>query len=202
MSVSARMMLVLTVVGVFSGLSLVYMDKYAEPYIDLHKQEAVREAIGRVLPGVDKVEEVHRDETVIYRALDSSGKLLGYAFLAEGPGYQGKIQLMVGVAPDLRRLTGMEVLESVETPGLGAKITESSFEEQFRGLEAVPAVGYVKAGRKPAPNEITAITGATISSASVVRIVNEGLNEVRRVVRAGPPDCETEATIKWKGGKK
>lgn len=185
MSVSARMMLVLTSVGAFSGLSLVYMHKYAEHYIALHKEEAIREAIGKVLPGAAKAEEVHRDEVVIYRALDSSGKLLGYAFLAEGPGYQGTIQLMVGVAPDLRRLTGMEVLESVETPGLGAKVAEASFEEQFRGLEAVPQVGYVKAGRKPAPNEITAITGATISSTSVVRIVNEGLNQVRRILQGG-----------------
>ena len=194
MSVYSRMILVLTVVGVFSGLSLVYMARYAEPHIARHKQEAIREAIERVLPGVARVEEVQRGELVLYRGTDASGKPVGYAFITEGPGYQGTIQLMVGVSPDLTKLTGMEVLESVETPGLGARITEPEFREQFQGLKASPGIGYVKAGRKPAPNEITAITGATISSRSVVDIVNRGLEEVRRIIKAGRPDCKTEAT--------
>jgi len=194
MSVYSRMILVLTVVGVFSGLSLVYMARYAEPHIARHKQEAIQEAIGRVLPGVVRAEEVHRDGLILYRGIDASGKLVGYAFITQGPGYQGTIQLMVGVSPDLSELTGMEVLESVETPGLGARITKPEFQGQFRGLKALPGIGYVKAGRKPAPNEITAITGATISSRSVVNIVNRGLEEVRRIIKAGRPDCKTEAT--------
>ncbi len=194
MSVYSRMIMVLTVVGVFSGLSLVYMARYAEPHIARHKQEAIQEAIGRVLPGVVRAEEVHRDGLILYRGIDASGKLVGYAFITQGPGYQGTIQLMVGVSPDLSELTGMEVLESVETPGLGARITEPEFQGQFRGLKASPGIGYVKAGRKPTPNEITAITGATISSRSVVDIVNRGLEEVRRIIQAGRPDCKTEAT--------
>jgi len=71
-------------------------------------------------------------------------------------------------------VTGMEVLESRETPGLGDKIyKDADFVASFKELMIEPEIVAVKKGKRSKPNEIDAITGATISSKAVVRIINE-----------------------------
>ena len=68
----------------------------------------------------------------------------------------------------------MEVLESRETPGLGDKIyKDAEFVRAFSALSIEPEIMAVKKGTSSMPNEIDAITGATISSKAVVRIINE-----------------------------
>jgi electron transport complex protein RnfG len=68
----------------------------------------------------------------------------------------------------------MEVLESRETPGLGDKIYKDAvFVGGFSALSVEPEIFAVKKGTKSRPNEIDTITGATISSKAVVRIINE-----------------------------
>jgi len=67
------------------------------------------------------------------------------------------------------------ILESRETPGLGDKIyKDADFVANFRSLSVEPEILAVKKGTKSAANEVDAITGATISSKAVVRIINEG----------------------------
>ena len=72
-----------------------------------------------------------------------------------------------------QRVVGMEVLESRETPGLGDKILkDADFLANFRDLAVAPEVVVTKKGRTR-DNEVDAISGATISSIAVVRIINE-----------------------------
>jgi electron transport complex protein RnfG len=67
----------------------------------------------------------------------------------------------------------MKVLESRETPGLGDKIiSDGKFVGQFGQLALDPKVVVVKGGAH-APNQLDAITGATISSRAVGAIVNK-----------------------------
>ncbi|MCK4584620.1 hypothetical protein KAU13_04325, partial [candidate division WOR-3 bacterium] len=89
MNISAHMIIVLTVVCLFSGLSLVYMNQYAEPLIKINAEKATQEAIFKVLPDVKNVETIERGERVIFKGLNEEGELVGYAFVAEGSGYQG-----------------------------------------------------------------------------------------------------------------
>jgi Na+-translocating ferredoxin:NAD+ oxidoreductase RnfG subunit len=72
----------------------------------------------------------------------------------------------------------MKVLESKETPGLGDKIEkDSTFVNEFRGV-ATPLDGVKEARRSGAANEIVMITGATISSQTIVDVINERLQAV------------------------
>jgi electron transport complex protein RnfG len=69
----------------------------------------------------------------------------------------------------------MAILESRETPGLGDKIyKDAAFVANFDSLSIDPEIVTVKKGRKSAPNEVDAITGATISSKAVARIIQQG----------------------------
>jgi electron transport complex protein RnfG len=90
----------------------------------------------------------------------------------------------------------MEVLESRETPGLGDKIYKDAvFVGGFSALSIEPEIVAVKKGTKSRPNAIDAITGATISSKAVVRIINETHTEwTERLPPPGsePPLIETE----------
>jgi len=79
------------------------------------------------------------------------------------------------------RILGIDILESQETPGLGAKIDEDLFKNQFRGKEKFP-LKLVKL-KKPQEEEIEAITGATISSRAVVNLVNSLVEELKEFIK-------------------
>ncbi|MGD2278887.1 MAG: FMN-binding protein, partial [Candidatus Omnitrophota bacterium] len=122
-------------------------------------------------------------ERAIIKITDKDGKLLGYAFKAKGNGYQGEIKLVSGLDNTLSNLVGIEVLESQETPGLGAEISSENFRKQFVSLSVVHPIEYVK-NRKPEEKyQIEAITGATISSRAVVNILNKRIKEVREILK-------------------
>ncbi len=104
------------------------------------------------------------------------------AVKAAAAGFQDIITLIYGFDPTSGKLLGMKVLGSKETPGLGDKIEKDlSFVAEFDG--AVPPLAAVK---RPtgAPGEIDAITGATISSRAIVRIINQSLARLRTPIEA------------------
>lgn len=175
-----RMIFALTMVGVFSGLTLVFVYKYSIPKIQVNMNADTDRAIRELFPGADKVEKMNKaNSDGIYALSDKTGKDLGYAFIAEGNGYQGIIKLIVGVDNSIKTMTGIEVLESQETPGLGAEISLPPFKDQFKGLALTHAIEYLKNEKPDNPYEIEAITGATISSRAVVNILNKGVATLR-----------------------
>jgi electron transport complex protein RnfG len=109
---------------------------------------------------------------VIYAGYDSLDAFIGYGIPGEGPGFQDTIVLIYGFDPAGNRVIGLEILSSRETPGLGDKIyKDEKWVGAFRDLSLEPEIKVVKGGADAA-NEIDAITGATISSKAVVRIIN------------------------------
>jgi electron transport complex protein RnfG len=184
-----RMMGTLGFAGLCSGLVLVGVFLVTKPRIERNRAEALEEAIYRVLPGASsrkafvlegsKLTELPEgakapEGETVYAGYDKSGTRIGFAIPAEGPGFQDIIKLIYGVEPKTRKVVGMRVLEHKETPGLGDKIIkDEKFVGAFKGLTLDPKVVAVKKG-KSAPNELDAITGATISSNAVVSIVNKG----------------------------
>ena len=102
-----------------------------------------------------------------------------------GNGFQGKIKLMIGLTEDLNKTTSIEVLEQSETPGLGTKILEPPYKDQYNGLVTTPAIKLVKGVEPSNPYEVQSITGATISSRAVVTIVNGGIAKLRAVENKG-----------------
>jgi len=195
------MILTLSIVGIISGAALVGVYQYTHPLIEKNKEEALQRAIFEVLPEAKDYDVItyntvtkevllrEKDyrsttekEKVVYRGLDSSGAPIGYALEGEGAGYQGEIKIMIGIDPGLNNTIGIEILESVETPGLGAKITSPWFKDQFNNLKILPLVELIKNKLPFKPNQVQAITGATISSQAVVDIVNKTLKQVREIL--------------------
>lgn len=120
-------------------------------------QERVREVGGNGRPSYFEVE------------LPSGER--GYAVYVEGPGLWGQIVTIFGFGSDLQEITGMEVVAQNETPGLGARINEQWFKQQFRGTE--PPYTMVPEGTSDKSGELDAITGATKTSDAMERIANK-----------------------------
>jgi len=186
---STRLVGSLAVAGFLSGLIIIGIYVATLPTITANKAREMREAVFRVLPGVTQLQKLHYDgqrvvvkeddkddEDTLYAGYDKEGRFVGYALASEGPGFQDTVSLLFGYQPGKHKVVGMWVLESRETPGLGDKIyKDADFVANFDDVTSEPPIVAVKKGSKSRPNEIDAITGATISSKAVVRIMNEGI---------------------------
>lgn len=115
----------------------------------------------------------------LFEALDAQGMLKGYVIRARGQGFADVIQVLIGVTPEVDRITGLYVLEQKETPGLGNRIEEEKWRAQFQGSAALTALTVVRDKPQPGANQVRAVTGATISSRSVCEIVNAGVRKAR-----------------------
>jgi len=183
-----RLVASLAISGFLSGLIIIGIYVATLPTITENKARELREAVFKVLPGVSRMQKLQfvgdrmeiketgkDDENTLYAGYDSENRFVGYAIASAGPGFQDTIRLLYGYLPDERKVVGMEILESRETPGLGDKIyKDAAFVANFDDLAVDPQIVAVKKGTKTEPNQIDAITGATISSKAVVRIINEG----------------------------
>ena len=104
----------------------------------------------------------------------------GYAVFVEGPGLWGQIVTIFGFGSDLNTITGMEVVQQNETPGLGARINEQWFKEQFRGKQ--PPFEAVPEGTADEQNEIDGLTGASKTTAAMEQIANKAREVAQEVV--------------------
>ena len=159
--------------------------------IKKNQEKALNEAISAVVPGTDTTERMKIDgyDRDVFKCLDADGRSVGWAVEAVGMGFADKIRLVIGLNPDAATISGLKVIDNIETPGLGNKIADEgpdTFAEQFPGLQAAVSIAVVKGKPDETGNEIQAITGATISSDAVAKIVNEALGKVRaELARAG-----------------
>ncbi|HSD63587.1 MAG TPA: FMN-binding protein [Ignavibacteriaceae bacterium] len=180
-----HIMITLTVIGVIAGGVLALVNIWAEPRIAANQKLETELAIFLVQKEGKSYDQIKINKGELYKVYDEQKNPIGYSLVYEGNGFQGKIRVMIGLQTDLNKITSIEILEQTETPGLGTKVTDPPYKNQYNGLVTSPEIKWVK-GKPPAkPNEIQAITGATISSKSVVAIVNEGISELRRLKNEG-----------------
>lgn len=102
-----------------------------------------------------------------------NGEITGYAIPAEGSGLWGSIDAYIGISSDYTKILGLEFIQHSETPGLGGRISEPDFLEQFRGLDISSTVGEDYIVYNPAAGgNVDAIAGATLTSKSVSNLLN------------------------------
>lgn len=189
---SMRLIMTLAIAGLISGIVLVGTFIITDPLIKANKEAAIQRAIFKVLPDcqttvtlklqdnklVEKIpepgkKETDKDELVVYAGFNDQQELVGFAIPGAGAGFQDIISTIFGYNASKKIIIGFEVLESKETPGLGDKIfKDTDFQTNFTSLAVEPKIMAVKKGEKTQANEVEAITGATISSKAVVKLLN------------------------------
>jgi electron transport complex protein RnfG len=196
MSLSARMIVVLTVVGLVSGSFLSVVGLLTKERIAMNKQQEIQDAISKVLPATKTSRKVFEDESLtIYESMDENNNPVGYAVYTSGTGFQDIITLMYGLDPSFSKIKALTILEQKETPGLGAKITDkTAFLRYWEGRNCEQPLSLrkpaVESPENLAPSEVNAITGATISSEKVLGIVNLSLEKLKEIKQKGELSSE------------
>ena len=136
------------------------------------------EAIKNVLPEFNELKETKVKSAMedidipFYLAYNADSTFIGAAVETyTNKGFSGNVSLMVGILAD-GTINNISVLQHAETPGLGSKMTEPSFKDQFN--EKNPASFNFKV--KKDGGDVDAITAATISSRAFCDAVNRALS--------------------------
>jgi len=195
-SLSVRMIVVLTVVGLISGSLLAVVGLLTKERIEMNRQQEIQTAINEVIPSTKTSQKIYEDEALtVYESLDKNKNSVGFAVYTSGTGFQDVITLMYGVDPSVSKIKNLTILEQSETPGLGAKITDEKAFLRFwedRNCENPLSLQKpaVDSPEKLDPSEVNAITGATISSEKVLEIVNQSLERLKRIRQGGKLSSE------------
>ncbi len=199
---SMAMLRTLGLVAAISGFLVVLAYQITQPMIEENKRLAIERALYQVVPGAvarrdfvltadgiaPRDSSAELNGVLLYAGYDADGKLQGIALEAAAQGYQDVIRLLYGYDPKCRCIRGIQVLKMAETPGIGDQIAKDpAFIENFRALDVSlndagdalrnPVVA-VKHGKKTDPWQIDAISGATISSNAVARMLNDSAQSV------------------------
>lgn len=162
-----NMVLSLTLISLGASACLGFIYQVTKEPIEAANLSKKLEAIKQVVPEFNNnpFDDMFRlpapegDSLEIYPAkMDST--VVGYAVNTyTRKGFSGYIGLMAGFRSD-GTIINITVLEHKETPGLGTKMTEPGFKDQFRGKNP----GEFRLRVKKDGGPVDAITAATISS--------------------------------------
>jgi electron transport complex protein RnfG len=203
--------LILAAITLCAGLLLAGVNSVTYQQIEMLNEQKEKDALAKVLPGFEITDTNTAPEGELYWSAKNSDNVKGYAFISEGPGYSGTIRVMVGVDSNLN-IVGISILAQTETPGLGARcievqssntfldvitgnLTEESdptpwFQKQFRMLDGSRQIFISKKGdwnesiarELLENNEVSAITGATITTKAVRDIIESGIEKYRSII--------------------
>lgn len=137
-------------------------------------------------PRVLTIVEQPSEASALYRVAEGDPeRLLGWVARGQDHGYADVIELLVGLTADTGRITGIYVLNQKETPALGDGIVRSDFRRHFVGIPTDRPL-VVGADAAQSPYAIQALTGATVSSRSVCKIVNDTVALVKVEIAEEP----------------
>ncbi len=179
----------LCVITLIAGLLLGFVYNVTKAPIAAQEEKTKQEAYKAVFSDAAKFEPEKADQKAIQKvlkskglgqntineiakAVDNSGKTLGYVFSVTNPeGYGGDVTLSVGVKND-GTVNGYETLTINETAGLGMKAKEDEFKSNFKNKKADTFTVVKDGSGKNDDSKIDAISGATITSRAVTSGVN------------------------------
>ena len=159
---------------VVAGL-LAFVNGITAPVIEENNIKNEKIAMREVLSGAENFEKKDIDFTPsesgvevvsVYQAEDK-----GYVVTSVcKEGYGGDITVIVGINPDMT-VNKAKIMTIAETAGLGMKADSEEFLNQYAGLKK--GIGVEKNnGGNPENNTISAISGATKTSAAVTKAIN------------------------------
>lgn len=166
----------LFVICAVAALVLGITNNITSPVIEERNIQASNKSRQIVLSDAEEfkqLEGMNSDIVVeVYEGL-KGGDVIGYTIKTSPKGYGGAVEVMVGISTD-GKITGVDIGNHSETPGLGSKASEPAFKDQYLDKGVANSLLVVK-GSVNNDNEISAISGATITSNGVTSGVNAAM---------------------------
>ena len=178
-----NMVLSLSLISLVASACLGFVYEFTKEPIELSNLNKKVNAIKLVVPEFNnnpynekfRLATGEGDSLDIYPARKND-VIVGYAVNTyTNKGFSGNINLMAGFKPD-GSIINITVLEHKETPGLGTKMADPGFKDQFN--EKNP--GSFKLKVKKDGGEVDAITAATISSRAFCDAVQRAYNTLQK----------------------
>jgi len=169
-----NMLITLLVITVVAGFALGGVYNVTKEPIALAKKAKAEAAIKAVIPEFDtlqvyKVALEDGTDSLVFNQGYKDGQLVGTAVETSSKGYDPTpIRIMVGFSPN-GEIINTSVIEQKETPGLGSKMKDDKFKNQFNGKN--PNDFRLKV--KKDGGSVDAITAATISSRAFCNAVQK-----------------------------
>lgn len=177
-----NMTAVMTTVAAITGGLLAFVNHATEPSIKMQQEKAISDGIVKVMAN-DKTVVAQTDTTtvdidgkeqtfILHHTTDANGNESGVAIESETQGFGGKLRILVGFNTD-GNILGYTILETAETPGLGAK-ADTWFQKDGKGCivgknPATTRMGVTKGNE----GDIDAITASTITSRAFLKAVQQ-----------------------------
>lgn len=182
-----KMVVVLLVICTTSGVVLSYVNEATKApreyqYIKFVQEPSIKAVLSdydndpvkeRIKLAVGEDEEGNPIEIVVFPA-KKGGETQAIAYSAAAKGYHDLIEVMVGVGPE-GKLTGISIMTHTETPGLGARIVEPEFTDQFAGLDLETTKLSAEGGK------VDTLSGATFSTVGVITAVGAALEQFPQI---------------------
>ena len=185
-------------IGALCALLIVTVYETTADRIRENQERFLAAAVSQVLPAAQSTiavaltEDGRLEEAVeapalpVFLGYNADGELVGAVVTAQGMGYQDNIRVLYAYSFELDAIVGFMVLDSKETPGLGDRIeNEPHFLANFEKLDAtltldgdalLHPIVTVKQGKKTDAWQLDGITGATITSEAIGKILNDSAN--------------------------
>jgi electron transport complex protein RnfG len=181
------MVVVLLVICSFSGVALSYVHKVTkEPreysYVKYVQEPSMKELLSgyendpikdRIQLALGEDEKGKSINKIVLPAI-KDGKIFEVAYSASAMGYIDVIEVMVGFRPD-GGVIGISIMRNIETPGLGSRISEPEFTDQFTGIDLETNQ------LSPEGGKVDALSGATNSSIGVIKAVAVALQQFPQI---------------------
>lgn len=164
-----RMIISLLLVCIISAALLSYVHSITKVQIEKQQKTNIIKRLNELLPEASYFDEIIKD--TLWVGFNNARKT-GIIFRIAPLGYAGPIPILVALGTDtvIRKIYIASAAEGLkETPGLGFKVRENFFREQFAN-RMYKDLQLTKDG-----GPIHAITAATISSRAVVDGIKEGI---------------------------
>jgi electron transport complex protein RnfG len=179
-----KMVVVLTILSVISGGGLKGLEEWAKPKIENNVMNLVKgPAIRQILKAADndpvedrfKITDGDQERNIFVGVFGGSADTV--VVEASANGYGDKVGMVVAINMAEDSLRGMAVTTHKETPGLGAMVKDNpNFAAQFVGKSIGSPFGVTNDG-----GQISALSGATITSRAVCTGVNQAVETYNRL---------------------
>ena len=194
-----KMLTFVFIMGFLTSLVFVGMDALTAERIEANKDAAIYSAVlnhneisfnsGNLADVFNEnitVEEViYEGQTLSFYINEENGNVsFMYGVFALG-GLWGPLRGVITLESDFQTIVNVTVLEEQETPGLGGKVKNREFLDQFIGLVLIPELDRPVEVNKDAAaneaNEVDEISGATGTSTAFEKLLNDSYQTYRNL---------------------
>ena len=186
-----KLALRLFIFALVASVLLAVTNEVTKGPIEQQKLASKMAALNTVLPGCEyeqiEYEGISDDSALdeIFIGKNADGSIKGYALTANPQGYGGEIPITLGVSEG-GYVTQVYVGSLQETQGLGSRVGDNAFKEQFIAIAADPDT---------LRNDVDTIAGATISSSAFVNAVQEMLTYTKGTLGIEPHAGDKDAIL-------